>query len=320
MSETARPRPIIIDTDMAPDDWMAILYLLQSPLADVRAITVTATGEAHKGPGVRNALRLLALAERAGVPVAGGRGTPLRGDHHWPLLARLFVDWRFGLPLPRTRQRPSPQSAAGLLTSLIMGSPEKVTLLAIGPLTNVAEALLARPELADRLEMIYIMGGAVDVPGNITPSGFTHLENHFAEWNIYCDPYAASVVFASGAPITLVPLDVTNTAPITPEFYERSRELQGTPAARFVHRVLSRLKPLIERGDYYFWDPLTAVLITHDHIGTYRDMALKVVVEEGPESGRTLAAEDGHRIRVCTSVDVPRFEEIFLQTLNGTLG
>lgn len=316
MTAENTPVPVIIDTDMAPDDWMAILYLLQSSLVDVKAVTVVATGEAHARPGTRNALGLLALTGNTGIPVACGRKTPLDGDHKWPLIVRKLVDWRFGLSLPRSKVKPSPLSAVELLIQQIMESPNKVVLFAIGPLTNVAEAIQQHPEIGDNIERIVIMGGAVDVPGNITPSGFKKVDNHTAEWNIYCDPYAAAVVFASGAPITLVPLDVTNTVPMTRDFHERSAQLRLTPAADFVHRTVGRLKFLIDRHAYYFWDPLAAVLITHEDVGEYEQVKLKVIAGEGPDSGRTLESEDGQIIRVCTRVDTERFEAVFLETLN----
>jgi inosine-uridine nucleoside N-ribohydrolase len=93
---------------------------------------------------------------------------------------------------------------------VIQGSPEKVTLVTLGPLTNVAQALEAEPSLVDYIEMIYVMGGAVSVPGNV---GFIVTDNAVAEWNIYVDPHAAAIVFESGAPITLA-MDVP-TVPAT---------------------------------------------------------------------------------------------------------
>jgi len=311
------PIPVIIDTDMAPDDWMAILYLLQSSLVEVKTVTVVATGEAHARPGTRNALGLLALAGRSDIPVASGRKTPLQGDHKWPLLVRKLVDWRFSLLLPRGKAKPSTLSAVELLIKQAMESPRKVVLFAIGPLTNIAEAMQQHPEIGEKIERIVIMGGAVNVPGNITPSGFNSVDNHTAEWNIYCDPYAAAVVFASGTPIMLVPLDVTNTVPMTREFHDRSAQLRLTPAADFVHRTVGRLKFLIDRHAYYFWDPLAAVLITHEDLGEYEPVKLRVSAGEGPDSGRTLESENGHILRVCTKVDRERFETIFLETLNS---
>src|SRR5690606_24901869 len=131
--------PLIIDSDLALDDWMALAFLLQSPEVDVRAITVAATGEAHAGPGVKNTLRLMALTGVEGIPVASGRTTPLAGTHRFPLALRLAMDFRLGLGLPRPRTRPSGGSAVALLRRTLLEAPAPCTLLALGPLTNLAQ-------------------------------------------------------------------------------------------------------------------------------------------------------------------------------------
>ncbi|MBM4429889.1 MAG: nucleoside hydrolase, partial [Chloroflexi bacterium] len=267
------PKPVIVDTDVASDDWMAILYLLRHPGVALEAITVAGTGEAHAEPGARNALRLLSLAGRPHVPVALGRETPLRGGHAFPDSIRHAVDTMLGLPLPENPHPPSPHSAVELLTSVIENSPQKVVLLALGPLTNLAEAFLAQPSLVNRLEMIYIMGGAVDVPGNLLEAG-AEVGNTFAEWNIYCDPYAAQVVFYSGAPITLVPLDATNQVPVTMDFCQRLARDRHTPEAEFVHQVMDRLKDYIATGRDYFWDPLAAAVVTDESLVTFQHRQL----------------------------------------------
>ncbi len=309
-------RPIVIDTDMAADDWMAILYLLQRLDASVQAITVTGTGEAHCGPGTRNALGLLALAGNADVPVACGREVPLEGNHTFPTGWRDSVDSLMGLSLPQNPDSPSRQTAVELLTSVIRSAPERVVLVTLGPLTNVAEALQKEPALVEKLEMIYVMGGAVDVPGNLQVPG-VEIENRVSEWNIYVDPHAAAVVFDSGAPITLVALDATEDAPITMDFYERLEADRAAPEADFVYQVLARMEGLIESGGYSFWDPLAAVVATDESIVTIENRTLEVIEEEGPQSGRTVAAEGGNGIRVCTGADHARFEALFLETLNG---
>jgi pyrimidine-specific ribonucleoside hydrolase len=141
-------QPLIVDTDMAVDDWLAILYLLGRSDVDVRAITVTGAGEAHCAPGVRNALDLLALAGRPEIPVACGREMPLAGDHVFPTSWRERVDNLAGLSLPHNPHPPAGEWAVDLLTRVVRASPHKVGLLALGPLTNVAQALQADPELA----------------------------------------------------------------------------------------------------------------------------------------------------------------------------
>jgi inosine-uridine nucleoside N-ribohydrolase len=313
---TTTTRTVLIDTDMAVDDWMAILYLLQRTDVTVEAITVTGTGEAHCGPGTRNALGLAALVGDAGIPVSCGREDPLLGDHTFPTSWRDMVDHLAGLSLPSNPSPPSSLSAANLLTSVIRESPQRVVLVTLGPLTNVAEALQSEPSLVDNLEMIYIMGGAVHVPGNLqVPDGDT--DNHVAEWNIYIDPHAAAVVMESGAPITLVSLDATNHAPLTVDFYRRLEADRTTAEADFVYRLLTQMQDFITSGEYYFWDPLAAAVATDESLVVIQSEGLMVVEEEGPESGRTLATADGTTARVCTSANGAAFEEVFLNTLNG---
>src|SRR6188474_693963 len=110
-AQDAPRKPIIIDTDMAADDWRAILYLLQRIDVEVRAITVTGTGEAHCKPGVQNALNLLALADNPDIPVACGRETPLQGDHAFPDALRASDDRMAGLTLPTSSNPPSAMTA-----------------------------------------------------------------------------------------------------------------------------------------------------------------------------------------------------------------
>jgi len=303
---------------MAPDDWMAILYLLQRPDVSVMAITVTGAGETHCEPGVRHALGLVALAGGGDIPVACGRETPLQGSHTFPESWREAVDNLLGLSLPETAASPSKQTAVELLTSAMQSSPEKVVLVTLGPLTNVAEALQATPSLVNKLKMIYIMGGAVEVPGNIAVSG-VGIDNKVAEWNIYVDPHAANIVFKSGAPITLVPLDATNHVPLTASFYKRIRDYHTSPEATFVFDLLTKNYGMIESGAYYFWDPLAAAISSDESLATFQTMSLAVLEQEGPESGRIFRSSNAGTVRVAVSADGPRFEQIFLQTVNGQL-
>ena len=312
---TSQPRAIVIDTDMAADDWMAILTLLQRPEVTVRAITVTGTGEAHCAPGIRHALGLAALSGDDKILVACGRETPLQGNHAFPDSWREGVDTLLGLTLPEGQDTASNLTAVELLASVIQSSPVKVTLLTLGPLTNIAEALQNNPSLADNIERIYIMGGAVDVPGNVGASG-VGINNNTAEWNIYVDPYAANIVLQSSAPIALVPLDATNHAPLTARFYNRLKSNHTSPEATFVFDVLTQQKAFIDSGGYYFWDPLAAAILADESLATFQNKNLCVVETEGPESGWTKSGNGCPEVRVAVSADGGRFEEMFLDTLN----
>jgi pyrimidine-specific ribonucleoside hydrolase len=312
---TSHPRAIVIDTDMAADDWMAILYLLQRPDMTVRAITVTGAGEAHCAPGTQHALGLAALSGNGKILVACGRETPLQGDHAFPDGWREGVDSLLGLTLPDGQDSVSSQTAAELLASVIQSSPDKVTLLTLGPLTNVAEALQTNPSLMDHIDGIYIMGGAVNVPGNVGASG-VGIDNSVAEWNIYVDPYAANVVLQSSAPITLVPLDATNHVPLTAKFYNRLKSNHTSSEATFVFDVLTKQKAFIDSSGYYFWDPLAAAILADESLATFQTENLCVVEKEGPESGWTKSGNGCPEVRVAVSADGGRFEQIFLDTLN----
>ena len=306
-------RDVIIDTDMAFDDWLGILYLLQRTDINVVAITVVGTGEAHCAPGMQHALELIQLAGESGIPVTCGRQTPLEGGHEFPLEWRERVDDLAGLELPASPESPQTMDAVELLIELISSSPENVTVLALGPLTNVAEALTASPALAGQIEMLYIMGGAVRAAGNVS---FVVPENEAAEWNFYADPLAAKLVFESGTPITLIPLDATNYAPMTAEFYALLGSQRLTPVAEFVYAAMEQHYAAIESDQYSFWDTLAAAILADESLADFEQMRLSVVAVEGPNSGQTVIDPNGALINVATRANQADFENFFLQMLN----
>lgn len=308
-------KPVIIDTDMGTDDWLAMLYLLQRPELSVKAITVTGTGLAHCEPGTQNALGLVALAEQSDIPVTCGRETPLKSNHVFPEDWRTEADEMLGLTLPDNPNTVSEQNSVELLISTVNASQGQIIVVALGPLTNVAEALQQDSTLAGKIKMVYVMGGAVDVPGNIADSG-ADIDNTTAEWNIYADPHAANIVFQSGVPVTLVPLDATNHVPLSAEFYEKIKQDHTTPEATFAFNALTGIKGYIDEGWYYFWDPVAAVVASDESVVTIETRTLVVIEEEGSDSGRTQTVDDGAEVRVAVSADAEKFKEIFLNTLN----
>jgi pyrimidine-specific ribonucleoside hydrolase len=314
---TAEALPVVIDTDMAADDWLGILYLLMRSDVDVLAITVTGAGEAHCASGTRHALDLATLAGRSEIPVSCGREAPLTGQHTFPTDWRARVDDLLGLSLPENPGSVATESAVDMLTRVTQASPRPVNLLVLGPLTNVGEALAAEPTLIENLAMITIMGGAAQVPGNVGPS--SPIENAVAEWNIYVDPSAAALVFNSGAPLTLVPLDATNHVPLSMDFYNRLAGDRTTSVAEFVFQVLTAQEDNVRSGWYYFWDPLAAAVVRDEELVSFQEFSLEVVEAEGPESGWTRESATGTRVRVALTADREHFESLFLDTLNGRL-
>jgi inosine-uridine nucleoside N-ribohydrolase len=245
------------------------------------------------------------------VPVSCWRDTPLVGDNPVPAEYRTNLDAVAALNLPEGGQ-PSDQDAVALFTATVQASAEKVTVLAIGPLTNIAQAFNNTPSLVDNIETIYIMGGAVDVPGSSVSE-----TNTAAEWNIYCDPLAARTVFESGVPITLIPLDATNDVPVTMDFVHQLEADQHTPEAEFIYTVLSNSADFIQSGGYYFWDPLAAGIMANPGLATLTQRDVTVIDMPGAEYGRTKPVGNGSRIQVATKPDGAAFIQYFLSTLNS---
>ena len=297
---------VLIETDMAADDVMAILYLLMRPDVNVRAIAVDGTGEVHCPTGATNALSLIALAGKPSIPVGCGRSLPLQGRHAFPAPWRQRVDGFFGLPLPATPAGSPAGSAEEVLRAAIEAAPGRVEVLTLGPPTEIAAALSSSPTVGSRLRSITMMGGAVDVPGNLAAGG---IANPYAEWNVYVDPHAVNVVFRSGVPVTLVPLDATRFVPMNMAVAGR---LGQSATAAFVRRLIEWILPT---GSYDFWDPLAATVLVDPAVASYAQKRLVVIEDEGAESGRMIERQSGPPVRTAISVDRSRFENTFVETL-----
>jgi xanthine dehydrogenase/oxidase len=310
--------PLIIDTDVDIDDWMAILYSLAHPRVEVKGITVVGTGAAHLEPGGRNALNLLMIAGKPEVPVALGLARPMAYDHQFPPDIRQPVDDLYGIHLPpryHNPRQPLPDAIAFLEKTLATAATP-IAILAIGPLTNLGTLLSRHPDLAPKIARIYIMGGAIEVPGNVHAAD-PAIPNRVAEWNLYLDPVAADVVLRSGVPITLAPLDATRFVPVTTEFYLRLLKNRVTPSADFIYQALGHDFDFLESGNFFFWDPLAAVLATDPDIGEARRLALAVHTPDDDRSGQLLVDGGGTAVQVYLEVERPAFEDLFLETLNG---
>lgn len=205
------PRAVIIDTDPGQDDAIAILLALACPdLLDIRAITVVA-GNVPLPFTQRNARAVVELSGRTDVPIYTGCDAP--SQRRLITAERIHgTDGLEGAGLPEPTLPLAPGHAVDAIIRIVMETPEaSITLCPLGPLTNVAAALMREPAIARRLDKIVLMGGAIGI-GNVTPS---------AEFNIYVDPHAAAVVFGSGVPIVMVPLEATHQAIATFDWVDR---------------------------------------------------------------------------------------------------
>ena len=309
------PIPVIVDTDAGPDDFMALAFLLSSPRARVEAVTIT-TGLAHAEAGAANVLRLLELAGRDDVPVHIGRSAPLTGNRSFPEDWRRLSDELPGVLLPETRRAVASQPAPEFLAARLGDTAKPVTVLALGGLTNLAEAFRINPAAARAIERLVIMGGAMKVPGNLADGGIA--DNITAEWNFYIDPEAARRVFLSGASIRLVPLDVTQKVPIDRPF-QRQMQTSSRPLARVVTQVLATVDDLIDQGTLFAWDPLAAASIVDDDLLRFTRVAIEIR-QEAPEEGRTVMAPRGlANAEVALETNSRRFVDLFTRTLGVPL-
>jgi purine nucleosidase len=220
------PRPIVIDCDPGQDDALAILLALGSP-AELEVLAVTAVaGNVPLGLTERNARKIVALAGRHDIPVHAGCDRPLQRD----MVTAEHVHGRTGLDgaeLPEPRAPLAEAHAVDAIIATLRARPGAVTLCPLGPLTNIASAIRRAPDIVAHIDQIVLMGGAIG-EGNITPA---------AEFNIFADPHAAEIVFASGVKLTMLGLDVTHQVLATPERVRAIAALE-TPVGRAVVGLL----------------------------------------------------------------------------------
>jgi inosine-uridine nucleoside N-ribohydrolase len=375
---TRQRLPLIVDTDLGFDDCSAVLYLLNRADVEILAVTVAGMGEAHCRPGVENVSRLCKLAGRypPAFPVACGDEEPSDGYQTFPARWRNDADTFFGQDIavpPRhsdKRMKTGTGSATGrtvaegetssvavpvpvfirstahavdVIIDVLKSANRPVTLLTLGPLSNIAAVFERAPWVKSKLARLYVMGGAVNVGGNIRVPGVTdHLQNRVAEWNIYIDPVAARAVFRAGVPISLVSLDGTQHIPITEDRVRQFARDAKTPEAKFIVRWCERERAGIHAGVYCWWDTLAAMAAVESDICRYTTYKLDVVVAyaqgvprgdlpafsplcrsgrprrafDEATVGQTKRADDGVPIAVCTDADAAKFWDRYLRVLN----
>lgn len=298
------PIAVIMDIDADPSDFPALLYLLKHPGIDVQAVTVS-PGISYIEEGVNNLLRLLDYMGFPEIQAAGGSDLPLETDNAF------LTPWRdgsynfYGVDIPETDLQPSSLNASQLIISMLKIQP--MTLVMTGPLTNLARALQSDPSISENITKLYSMGGAVTVDGNV---GYeSDIPNFAAEWNYYVDPHAADIVFSSDIPIVLVPLDATNDVPQTQAFENRQTAISQTKASDLALQMYIT--------DLYFWDQLTAVVLTNPEVVMFESHHIDIVVSQVDHEGPTVSNSYlPANAEVAISADAVKFEDLYLGTIN----
>lgn len=306
---TEAARSVVVDTDLASDDLVALSFLLSSTEVDLVAVTVSGTGEVRCPQGLDVIRGLLAVTGDDDIPVACGRSAPLAGDRAFPTEWRDAADDAWDLDLPKVAAPSGERTAVELLIEAL--DPDGVTVLTLGPLTNLADAFRADPDLAGNVSSVVVMGGAVDVPGNVFDEG---AEPPVAEWNVYVDPTAAAEVFGSGVLVTMVGLDATSEAPITGDFLELLRANSHTEPASLVLTLLEN-NPLVYSGEAYFWDPLAAAVVVDPGLVMTETIPISVVTGDR-DLGQTARNAGGDPLAVAMGADAAAFEELLIRTLD----
>ncbi len=311
-----KKNPVILDCDPGHDDAIMMFMALGSEKIEVKAIT-TSAGNQTPEKTFLNARKLLALAGREDVPIAQGALTPIKRS----LIIADFCHGESGLDgadLPEPTVGPSREKAIDLIAKTLQNSSEKISIVATGPLTNIAIFLLAYPELKDRIKQISFMGGAC-FGGNYTPN---------AEFNIYVDPEACDIVFRSGVPLVMFGLDVTMKAQLFPEGVESIRAL-GTQTGLIMASLLDFFgktvtQPLLTKPDHvegiHMHDPCAIAYLIDPTLFTVLDRYVEVVTTDGPTLGATVVdydktlGKDGNAL-VAFDLDLPRFTKLLIELL-----
>lgn len=304
------------------------MLALNSPELDVRAITVV-PGNVTASQGLENALRMVSLANRCDIPVAGGAQHPL----FQKLITAEFWHGKNGLAnveLPLSKCKVDPHFGPDLIIQLVHASPHEITLVPVGPLTNIALAILKDPSIVPLVKEVVLMGGSIS-GGNVNAS---------AEANIYNDPEAAQIVFQAGWPLTMVGLDVGDKTLFSQRHLDQLSSTHG-PVNDFIYSVA---KYLIELSAKFgspgtpMYDPLAVGVAIDPTLVKAPAMHVDVETRGDFTRGETVANRRGavernvlhgdHYViegidevsanaKVCTEVDAERFLQMFVSRIKG---
>jgi purine nucleosidase len=322
------PKRVIIDTDPGTDDAMAIILALNSPELKVEALTVV-PGNVDGRQGLENALKIVSLAGRCDLVVAGGAQHPLNQK----LITAQFWHGKNGLAnveLPASKCKADPRFGPDLIIEMVHKYPHEITLIPVGPLTNIALAVSKDPSIASLVKDIVIMGGSI-TGGNV---------NGAAEANIYNDPEAAAIVFNAGWMVTMVGSDVGERTLITRKYLAELQSSHG-PQSDFIAKIAEFYLNRSEKSGYSgaaMYDPLAVGIALDPTLGTLKEMHVDVETEGEFTRGETVANRMGSdensvlhgdhyeiegvielkpNARVCLASDADRFLQLFVSRVRG---
>ncbi len=306
-------KKVVIDCDPGVDDALALILAFHSAELEVKAVTGV-NGNVPLERVFQNIQKVLSLIQPQQKPlIAKGSDRPLRGKsvyaysvHGKDGLGGAKIEERGG----REYWKAPPLRAEELIVELARQYPDQMTLIATGPLTNVALGIQRDPEGMRKFKDVVVMGGAVRTRGNITPH---------AEFNFFVDPVAARTVFESGLPVTLVPLDVTHQVFLAAERVEERLKPIDHAISHFVTEAIGydlttrQFRGKSER--FFLHDPLAVGVVIDPILVRKERLSLRVETEEGEDYGKISEATGVPEVEVCLKVDSERFLQLFLSRL-----
>ena len=324
----AAAKKIIFDTDPGTDDALALMLALNSPELDVRAITVV-PGNVTAPIGLENALRMVSLANRCDIPVAAGAQHPV----FQKLITAEFWHGKNGLgniELPSSKCKVYSRFGPDLIIELVHASPHEITLVPVGPLTNIALAIEKDPSIVPLVKEVILMGGSIS-GGNV---------NAAAEANIYNDPEAAQIVFQAGWPVTMVGLEVGDKALFTQKYLDQLRQTRG-PINDFIAAVLKYLVDLSAKfgsPGTPMYDPSAVAVAIDPTLVKVQEMHVEVETKGEFTRGETVGNRHGEiernvlhgdryviegvdkvkaNAKVCVDVDADRLLQLFVSRIRN---
>jgi inosine-uridine nucleoside N-ribohydrolase len=321
-------KKVIFDTDPGTDDALALMLALNSPELDMRAITVV-PGNVTAAMGLENALRMVSLANRCDIPIAAGAQHPL----FQKLITAEFWHGKNGLgniELPPSKCKVDSRFGPDLIIQLVHASPHEITLVPVGPLTNIALAVEKDPSIVPLVKEVILMGGSI-TGGNV---------NAAAEANIYNDPEAAQIVFQAGWPLTMVGLEVGNKALFTRKYLAELQQSHG-PVNDFIVSVAKFMVGLSETfgaSGSPMYDPSAVAVAIDATLVKVHEMHVDVETRGEFTRGETVGNRHGDvernvlhgdryviagvdtvkpNAQVCVDVDADRLLQLFVSRIRG---
>lgn len=294
---------IILDVDTGIDDALAIILAGKIKQLEILGIT-TCGGNVEVGLSTLNTLKILELINRADIPVFQGANKPLAGTFNFAY----YFHGKGGLAntnLPQPKKQVEKTRASDFIIKTILENPGQIALVATAPLTNIAKAFRKKPKIAKLIKGLYIMGGAVEVPGN---------ETKYAEFNFFNDPLAAKTVLESGVKINLVPLDVTGKTLIPLASLGLIKKIK---VGNFIKKAILNWYQFfgLPRGrKFELHDPLTIGAVAGDFLNFKRVRAK--VIAKGTKRGMVVRDKAGCLISYADKVEANKFVKYFLNKIN----